>query len=201
MRCSPLVSKVLPCSSTGNDLAVDCLQIEELDRIHPKRVGKGEIARLTPKTSTKRRTEIRNNIQKDGKGISGSGDGWTLLHYFSSEGNALAVRLLLEKGADVGANSRDAGTALNCAAINGYEEIVRILLDQGAQTNTRDMFGRTPLIQASRWGHGNVVKVLLERGVDLTATDDEGKSAQDRAMECEWGTAKLLLDEAMKVRR
>jgi len=169
--------------------------------MHPKRVGKGFISRLTPKANTQRQTEIRNNIRKEGRGLSGSGDGWTLLHYFSDQGHILAVQLLLEKGADIEGDSKGAGTALNCAAMRGHADVVRILLDQGAEMNTRDLFGRTPLIQASRWGHENVVEALLEHGADFGAGDDEGKTAWDRTMECEWGSGvRSLLEGAMSRR-
>lgn len=76
--------------------------------------------------------------------------GWSALHYAASgtEGSA-AVRLLLEKGAEVDAASPNGSTALMMAAQYGSEDSVKLLLAGGAdpkQRNQRELsaadFGR-----------------------------------------------------------
>lgn len=48
-----------------------------------------------------------------------------------------AVRLLIDKGADVNAERGEHGTILQAAAFEEKTEIVRLLLDRGADVNAQ----------------------------------------------------------------
>jgi ankyrin repeat protein len=63
-----------------------------------------------------------------------------------------AVKLLLDKGADVNAVNEADFTALHGAAYRGLNEVIKILVDRGANINARDYRGRTPyrLVEGSK---------------------------------------------------
>ena len=65
--------------------------------------------------------------------------GWSALHYAASGTDASeAVRLLLEKGADVNAASPNGSTPLMMAAQYGSEDSVKLLLASGADPKRRN---------------------------------------------------------------
>jgi hypothetical protein len=76
-----------------------------------------------------------------------------------------AVKMLLEKGADVNAKTSYGVTALSFAADRGSLEVVKILLEHGADVNATDTFyHETILARAASQGHAEIVKLLLEKG-------------------------------------
>jgi hypothetical protein len=83
------------------------------------------------------------------------------------KGDAVAVKALLDKGADVNAKFRYGATALSYASDKGHTEVVKILLERGADTNVRDTFyNTTPLEWALAKNHTAIVKALLEKGAE-----------------------------------
>jgi ankyrin repeat protein len=142
--------------------------------------------------------EIRDNIQKSGRGVIGSGYGWSLIHQYSAYGHALAVELLLEKGIEVDARSKCDDTLLVCAAsASGHADVVQVLLARGAEINAQGYQGRTALMQGSKWGKVEVVKLLLDGGADIEVRNDEGKTAWDIAKKSHLGKpVKPLLKKA-----
>jgi ankyrin repeat protein len=102
--------------------------------------------------------------------------GWTPLMYAAWYGDAEAVRLLLEKGADANARN-DAGAAAIMYAVADLER-TRILLEHGADPNARSGEGRTALlIAAGRTGASPVVKLLLEHGANASVQGSDGRTA------------------------
>jgi ankyrin repeat protein len=64
---------------------------------------------------------------------------------YGEESDAIeAVKLCLERGADVNAADEDGLTALHHAVVRG-SGVVRLLVDHGARLDTKDKHGRTPL--------------------------------------------------------
>jgi outer membrane protein assembly factor BamB len=112
-------------------------------------------------------------------------------------GDAKALKALLDKGADVNAKNEIGITALWIAASNGKPELVELLLRAGADVNARDgIWYETPLSQAVAEGQAEIVTALLRAGakdVDaavvraaaggklpvLRAVFDNGKPRQD----------------------
>jgi ankyrin repeat protein len=83
------------------------------------------------------------------------------------KGDAVAVKALLDKGADVNAKFRYGATALSYAADKGHTEVVKILLERGADVNVRDTFYKaSPLDWAIGKGYTAIVKALLEKGAE-----------------------------------
>jgi uncharacterized protein len=118
-------------------------------------------------------------------------DGLTPLGFASHYGQAEAVQVLLEFGADVNALSHSSipyipsNTALH-AAIAGERnvEVIQLLLNHEANTNVFDSNGHTSL-HAAAFHDDNVelIKLLLGRGADPRAKVEGGTEAASLAME------------------
>ena len=96
----------------------------------------------------------------------------------AAAGDAARVEHLLDRRADIEAQSSDKGwTALMAASRNGETAVVELLLDRGADIEARDDKGWTALMRASARGAAAVVKLLLDRGADIETRDDDGFTA------------------------
>ena len=90
-------------------------------------------------------------------------------------GDAEAVRVLLERGADVQTARPDGMTALHWAAMHGDPEMAGMLLYAGANPEATTRIGHhTPLHVAGRSGRAEVVQALLEAGADANALTTSG---------------------------
>jgi ankyrin repeat protein len=122
--------------------------------------------------------------------------GQTPLMWAAAEGNADAMRLLIEAGADVNARSsiiawerqrteepRDKWlppgglTPLLFAARDGRVASTKVLLDAGADPNIVDPDRHTPLILALMNGHVDVAAALIRGGADVNMEDKVGQTA------------------------
>jgi ankyrin repeat protein len=111
-----------------------------------------------------------------------SPDGFTPLHLSAFFGRASAARVLLDRGADLEAESRNGShqRPIHSAAAHRQMgvsiEIVRLLLDRGADANRKQEGGYTPLHQAAARGHLKMVELLLERNAEVNARTDDGRT-------------------------
>ncbi|KAJ5536372.1 hypothetical protein N7513_009558 [Penicillium frequentans] len=96
-------------------------------------------------------------------------------------GDATAVRLLLDKGADVNAQGGGYGNALQAASVGDHEEMVQLLLEKGVDVNEQGGGYGNALQAASLGGHEEVVQLLLEKGADINAHGGEYSSALQAA--------------------
>ena len=123
-----------------------------------------------------------------------AGDGFFPLGLAAFFGQTDAVRLLLDRGADVHAVARNAMkvTAMNAAAAANSRraEVARLLLDYGATVDARQEGGWTPLHAAAQSGDVELVTLLLARGADPALANDYGKTAA--ALAEEKGHAEVL---------
>ena len=86
-------------------------------------------------------------------------DGWTALHCAASFNRTDAIKLLVDKGADVNRKTHyNKVTPLHEAAENNNTEAVRLLLDNGVDINLKNNVHKTPLRVADK---GSEVERLL----------------------------------------
>ncbi|KAF3005617.1 hypothetical protein E8E13_002525 [Curvularia kusanoi] len=93
----------------------------------------------------------------------------TALHWAAYHGNVEIVRLLLEAGADIEAETEDNGTALHIAAHEDHEDVVRLLLEEGASRciEVEDCGHKTALDVAIFEGSVASVRLLIEEGAEV----------------------------------
>jgi ankyrin repeat protein len=108
-----------------------------------------------------------------------SGDGFRPLGLAAFFGHEAGVRLLLERGADVGARGTGAirTTALEAATAADEGTIARLLLDAGADPASAQPDGFTPLHAAAANRNRELYDLLLERGADPSAVAGDGTTA------------------------
>lgn len=112
-----------------------------------------------------------------------AGDGFFPLALAAFFGQPASVRLLLDRGADVGATARNAMRvqALHSAVAARNAEAARLLVEAGADVNVHQHGGWTPLQGAAAHGDEAIVALLLAHGAEPAATNDEGEDAASLA--------------------
>ena len=106
--------------------------------------------------------------------------GLTPLMAASQFGYIAIVRLLLEKGADVGYVSPMTGeTALHLATRSGHTVVLRELIHHGANVHVQGKkgSGQTALLMAAEYGYVDTAKLLLEKGSSVNFRDESGYTA------------------------
>lgn len=114
----------------------------------------------------------------------------TPLHFATTKGFPLLVKLFISKGANVNAKDRFDVTPLHTAAELGHEECLAQLLDGGADCNISTKYskhgsytavphpgGTTPLHLAAAHNHVNCVKLLIWNGADYNAVDEKCRTS------------------------
>lgn len=101
-----------------------------------------------------------------------SEDGYTPLHFTSYFARGPATRLLLDRGAEVGAVAGNDMKVqpLHSAVAAGSREIVAALLQAGADVNARQEGGSTPLMSAEQAGDEEMVRLLMDHGAEEAAS-------------------------------
>ena len=112
-------------------------------------------------------------------------DGNTPLGLASFFNAPATARLLLDRGAEIGAVATNSMKvqALHAAVASRNAETVALLLDRGADVNARQQVGYTPLMGAAAGGREDLVNLLLNHGADPSAVSEDGKTAAAVARE------------------
>ena len=83
-------------------------------------------------------------------------------------GQDTTLRLLLERGADLGLGYGNGRCVAVEAAARGHASVLEVLLTVGgASTETQNGYGRTCLLEAAKEGHVECVRVALAAGADI----------------------------------
>jgi uncharacterized protein len=101
-----------------------------------------------------------------------SEDGYTPLHFAAFFDEGKAVRLLLDRGADVGAVSRNDMQVqpLHSAVAANSRDVAAALLTGGADPNAKQQGGFTPLMGAEeKEAEGDMVRLLMDHGAEESA--------------------------------
>jgi ankyrin repeat protein len=107
--------------------------------------------------------------------------GQTPLMLASIGGHVEAIRLLIEKGANVEAADKSGMTPLILASFTGHVQAIRMLIEKGANLEAVDENCMTPLMYASVSGHADALRVLIENGANVEAPDSSGKTPLQNA--------------------
>jgi ankyrin repeat protein len=102
-----------------------------------------------------------------------SEDGYSPLHFAAFFDRGKALRLLLDRGADVGAVSRNDMEVqpLHSAVAANSREVVAALLTAGADPNAKQRGGFTPLMGAEEnEAEGEMVRLLMDHGAEESAS-------------------------------
>ena len=111
---------------------------------------------------------VRTLIEYDPTNIDARSEGGSTPLLSASGGHHFKdgsiLRLLLEHGADINAQSRGGRTPLHWASTYKTLEAVRVLLENGADVEAKENAGKTALQEAADMGRDEVVKLLREHG-------------------------------------
>ena len=110
------------------------------------------------------------------------------------------IRFLIEKGADVNAQTNQGAAPIHTAARNRHPDLVKLLAERGADVNAVDTDGMTPLRYAAMRDSVPTVKALLDNGADTEKPSAEGYRVLALAIaDSRYEAAKVLLEAGAEV--
>ncbi|KAJ7833691.1 ankyrin repeat-containing domain protein [Mycena olivaceomarginata] len=122
------------------------------------------------------------------------------LYWAAKLGFLPIIPLLLQRGADVNAQSGKYGTALQAASLRSHLEPARLLLEHGADVNAQGGQYWSALRAASAEGHLELARLLLEHGAEVNAQGGEdGNALQAASSRGRLEVARLLLEHGAEV--
>ena len=117
----------------------------------------------------------------------------------ASHSDESLIMLLLDKGADIDAQSGFYGSALLRACFKGEEKIVNLLIDRGASVNAYGGYYHSPLQAASHMGYETICRILINHGADVNAAGGEYGSALHAACKNRETIVRLLIDNSANI--
>ncbi|MDG2277115.1 MAG: ankyrin repeat domain-containing protein [Pseudomonadales bacterium] len=144
------------------------------------------------------RQDLTRTLIALGANNSASNEGTSTLMLAAAYGDGGAAQALVEKGADVSAQSNTLTQAIHLAATNGHVDVVVYLLANGADINSMDVNGDTPLLLAVKNSHLSTSAKLLALGAKAHANNRKFENAFSIAQKkgSEWH---ILFSEASSI--
>ncbi|KAF4993639.1 hypothetical protein FGRMN_6357 [Fusarium graminum] len=96
-------------------------------------------------------------------------------------GSSSAIKLLLEKGADIRALDGSKNSVLHHLASSDKSSLLKLLLEHGADINWQNSQGDTPLHVAIHGGLSSAIKILLEKRCRVDIPNNLGRRALHEA--------------------
>ncbi len=125
-------------------------------------------------------SNIVSNATPDFINSTNNGFKSPLLNLAAYKASLDAVKLLLEKGADINGRDSEGRTALFKAVASWSTDIIKFLIEKGADVNAKDTNGDTPLhieqMFADEGTDFEIVKLLVESGADPNALNNLGET-------------------------
>ncbi len=140
-----------------------------------------------------------------GSNVNELDDFGTPLHMAAARGSVEIVKLLIDAGANVEAEtaapSQNKAHPLHTAAYSNRATVAALLIERGAKVDARDSRGFTPLMIAASSGNTKVAELLLQAGADPLAEDsgDHDIPIYVAAMNGHVDVVKLLLSKGVNV--
>jgi len=107
-------------------------------------------------------------------------------------GHVAAVRLLLDRGADVNRAMDGGFTPLYVAASHGLVTVAQLLLERGADANRAIEDGGAPLHVAAEQGHVKMVELLIDENRKASSKASLNLKAADGRMPYQFATSKAI---------
>ena len=123
----------------------------------------------------------------------------TPLHEAAASGHYGTTKLLLDRGASIGATDSSSRTPLHLAAEEGHRTTAELLLEHGADIEARDWAGATPLYAAAEKGRFATIELLLDNGADIEAATRWQRPLHRAAEKGHYSAVKLLLERGANV--
>lgn len=113
----------------------------------------------------------------------------------AAAGDADAVRVALDAGAEIEARGDGGMTALVAATKANHVDAARVLIEAGADVNAKDDLQDSAYLYAGARGHDEILRRTLDHGADLRSTNRFGGTALIPASERGLlSTVEILLD-------
>ncbi|KAI9776816.1 MAG: hypothetical protein M1839_009367 [Geoglossum umbratile] len=119
--------------------------------------------------------QLQDVLQRDPDIHQRCNNDWTPLMHAVHVGSELAVRRLVDRGADINATATpDKLTALHQAASKGNSDMIELLTALDVEIESRTPDGATPLLTAVSANQISAVSTLLRHHADVLVTDTDG---------------------------
>ena len=143
--------------------------------------------------------QLKSLLSSSSAANSAGPEGITPLMAAAETGSVEAMKLLIEKGADINARNASGSTALMWSVTDSSK--VRLLLDHNADVNVAARSGRTALIIAAFTNpSAEVVRMLIEKGARVDVMDQRKVTPLNAATFAnDTASVRLLLDASADI--